>query len=157
MGESFYSTELPFAPGVSIMCRVRGCAHTLRLLGRAPGMNLDSAAFLVSDLGRLLAFPNLSFLICKVRIRAFIHSFSRCLRESLFYPSNGTRNAEGRPTLVYLRYSKGLPWLEHRGPGSDCEEVERRGQNIKYEISIILFKSNGSWQDLIQFLYKTTL
>lgn len=96
------------------MGRVRGCAHTLRLLGRAPGMDLDFAAFLVSDLGRLLAFPSLSFLICKVRIHAFIHSFSRCLQESLFYPSNGTRNAEGRPTLVCLSYSKGPPWLEQR-------------------------------------------
>ena len=70
------------------MCRVRGCAHTLRLLGRAPGMNLDSAAFLVSDLGRLLAFPSLSFLICKVRIRAFIHSAGVCGRAS-FIPAMG--------------------------------------------------------------------
>jgi len=56
--------------------------------------------------------------------------------------------------LVCLRCGKGPPWLEHRGPGSDCEEVDRSGQNIKYEISIILFKSNGGWQDLIQLFIK---
>ena len=56
--------------------------------------------------------------------------------------------------MVCLRCSKGLLWLEHRGPGSNCEEVERSGQNIKYEISIILFKSNGGRQDLIQLFIK---
>ena len=102
----------------------------------------------------MLAFPGLSFLTCKMRIRAFIHSFSRCLGESLFYPGGGTRNPAGGPTLVCLRCSKGPPWLEHRGPGSDCEEIERSGQNIKYEISIILFKSSGGRQDLIHLFIK---
>lgn len=83
-----------------------------------------------------------------------MHSFSRCLGESLFYPGNGTRNAEGGPTLVCLSYSKGPPWLEHSGTGSDCKEVERSGQNIKYEISVIFFKSSGGWQDLIQLFIK---
>ena len=56
--------------------------------------------------------------------------------------------------MVCLRCSKGPPWLEHRGPGSDCEEIERSGQNIKYEISVILLKSSGGWQDLIQLFVK---
>ena len=56
--------------------------------------------------------------------------------------------------LVCLRCSKGPPWLEHRGLGSDCEEVERSGQNINYEINVILFNSSGGGQDLIQLFIK---
>lgn len=53
-----------------------------------------------------------------------------------------------------LKRNKGLPWLGHGGPGGDCEEVERSGETMKYEISVILFKSNGGWEGLIKLFIK---
>lgn len=38
----------------------------------------------------------------------------------------GVERPKGDQGLVCLRHSKGAPWLEHRGPGSDWEERRLR-------------------------------
>lgn len=41
-------------------------------------------------------------------------------------PAMGVERPKGDQGLVCLRHSKGAPWLEHRGPGSDWEERRLR-------------------------------
>lgn len=104
-------------------------------LSQRPGREAWLCSLLTRRPCRLLTFPSLGFLICRVRIHPFVHSAGVWGTPSLS-PGNGGRKAQGGPGAGVSEAQQGGAMAGAQGAreGLGGEEAERGGQNIQCEI-----------------------